>query len=190
MGCLSTHEGEERTVHLRRTAALRRPAPDLLSDPLPPAIPNAGDAARYCRMMLACTVQRRSRRRTPPRRLSGDTLGEFGSVVTASDVVFLGGLSLPIGGTTRSRWRNRRLLCFRQPCPRLCRTYAQLETEGPRDFVADGEDLTAPCSVALDQSPELATMTAAASRFIAAPGHQLECIASRPDHHSQVDTAQ
>ena len=67
-------------------------------------------------------------------------------------------------------------------------TYAQLEAEGAARIVADGDDLAARVAALLTKPDELATMTAAAARFIAAQDDQLDAIASRLITTLKLDT--
>jgi 3-deoxy-D-manno-octulosonic-acid transferase len=54
--------------------------------------------------------------------------------------------------------------------------------------VADGDDLAARVAALLTKPDELATMTAAAARFIAAQDDQLDAIASRLITTLKLDT--
>jgi len=184
----STHEGEERTV-LATHRKLLRDLPDLCLI-LAPRHPERGDAIEALAHDAGLTVQRRSRGDAPGGQVYlADTLGELGLWYSLSDVVFLGGSLLPIGGHNPFEVaQSGAAVLSGNHVAAFAETYAQLETEGAARIVADGEDLTARVLSLLTNPQERATMTAAASRFIAAQDDQLDAIASRLITTLKLDT--
>jgi len=184
----STHEGEERTV-LATHRKLLRDLPDLCLI-LAPRHPERGDAIEALAHDAGLTVQRRSRGDAPGGQVYlADTLGELGLWYSLSDVVFLGGSLLPIGGHNPFEVaQSGAAVLSGNHVAAFAETYAQLETEGAARIVADGEDLTARVLSLLTNPQERATMTAAASRFIAAQDDQLDAIASRLITTLELDT--
>ena len=184
----STHEGEERGV-LGAHKKLLRQIPDLCLI-LAPRHPERGDAVEALVQDEGLTVQRRGRGDAPGGQVYlADTLGELGLWYSLSDVVFLGGSLLPIGGHNPFEVaQSGAAVLSGNHVAAFAETYAQLEAEGAARIVADGDDLATRVAALLTKPDELATMTAAAARFIAAQDDQLGAIASRLITTLKLDT--
>jgi 3-deoxy-D-manno-octulosonic-acid transferase len=127
------------------------------------------------------TCNRRSRGDAPGAQVYlADTLGELGLWYAMSDIVFLGGSLLPIGGHNPFEVAQAGAAVLSGThVTAFAETYAQLETEGAAQFVEDSDDLTATLAKLLSTPEDLAKMTDAAKRFVAAQDDQLDGIATR-----------
>ncbi len=175
----STHEGEESAV-LQAHQTLLRTHPDLCLI-LAPRHPERGDAVEALITKAGLTCQRRSRGDAPGAQVYlADTLGELGLWYALSDIVFLGGSLLPIGGHNPFEVaQSGAAVLSGNHVSAFAETYAQLETEGAARIVADGDDLAHRVALLLDTPDQLAAMTDAAKRFITAQDDQLDTIAAR-----------
>ena len=175
----STHDGEETTV-LQTHQALLKQFPDLCLI-LAPRHPERGDAVEALVTAAGLTCTRRSRGDVPGAQVYlADTLGELGLWYAMSDIVFLGGSLLPIGGHNPFEVAQAGAAVLSGPhVTAFAETYAQLETEGAAQFVEDSDDLTATLAKLLSTPEDLAKMTDAAKRFVAAQDDQLDGIATR-----------
>ncbi|MEM5519896.1 3-deoxy-D-manno-octulosonic acid transferase [Sulfitobacter sp. AS59] len=175
----STHDGEEDAV-LQAHKALLEEIPDLCLI-LAPRHPERGDAVEALVTAAGLTCNRRSRGDAPGEQVYlADTLGELGLWYAMSDIVFLGGSLLPIGGHNPFEVAQAGAAVLSGThVSAFAETYAQLETEGAAQFVEDGDDLTATLSKLLSTPEDLAKMTGAAKRFVAAQDDQLDGIAAR-----------
>jgi 3-deoxy-D-manno-octulosonic-acid transferase len=175
----STHDGEENAV-LQAHKALLTEIPDLCLI-LAPRHPERGDAVETLVTAAGLTCNRRSRGDAPGAQVYlADTLGELGLWYAMSDVVFLGGSLLPIGGHNPFEVAQAGAAVLSGThVSAFAETYAQLETEGAAQLVEDSDDLTATLSKLLSTPEDLAKMTDAAKRFVAAQDDQLDGIATR-----------
>ncbi|WP_093915937.1 3-deoxy-D-manno-octulosonic acid transferase [Sulfitobacter marinus] len=184
----STHEGEENTV-LQAHHALLKKIPDLCLI-LAPRHPERGDAVEGLVTAAGLTCNRRSRGDAPGGQVYlADTLGELGLWYAMSDIVFLGGSLLPIGGHNPFEVAQTGAAVLSGPhVTAFAETYAQLEAEGAAQFVEDGDDLAETLSKLLSTPQDLTDMTDAAERFVAAQDDQLDIIASRLITTLKLDT--
>jgi 3-deoxy-D-manno-octulosonic-acid transferase len=175
----STHDGEENAV-LQAHRALLEEIPDLCLI-LAPRHPERGDAVEGLVTAAGLTCNRRSRGDAPGAQVYlADTLGELGLWYAMSDIVFLGGSLLPIGGHNPFEVAQAGAAVLSGThVTAFAETYAQLETEGAAQFVEDSDDLTATLAKLLSSPEDLAKMTDAAKRFVAAQDDQLDGIAAR-----------
>lgn len=175
----STHDGEENAIFQAHKALLKE-IPDLCLI-LAPRHPERGDAVEALVTAAGLTCTRRSRGDAPGGQVYlADTLGELGLWYAMSDIVFLGGSLLPIGGHNPFEVAQAGAAVLSGThVSAFAETYAQLETEGAAQFVEDGDDLTATLSKLLSNPEDLAKMTDAAKRFVAAQDDQLDGIAAR-----------
>ncbi|WP_176249398.1 MULTISPECIES: 3-deoxy-D-manno-octulosonic acid transferase [unclassified Sulfitobacter] len=175
----STHEGEENAV-LHAHRALLKQVPDLCLI-LAPRHPERGDSVEALITDAGLTCTRRSRGEKPDAQVYlADTLGELGLWYAVTDIVFLGGSLLPIGGHNPFEVaQSGAAVLSGSHVSAFAETYAQLETEGAARIVTDGADLAAQVGILLSQPKERATMTDAAKRFVAGQEDQLDGIATR-----------
>jgi 3-deoxy-D-manno-octulosonic-acid transferase len=175
----STHDGEEDAV-LQTHKALLTEIPDLCLI-LAPRHPERGDAVEALVTEVGLTCNRRSRGDAPGAQVYlADTLGELGLWYAMSDIVFLGGSLLPIGGHNPFEVAQAGAAVLSGThVTAFAETYDQLETEGAAQFVEDSDDLTATLAKLLSTPHDLADMTDAAKRFVAAQDDQLDGIAAR-----------
>ncbi|WP_308339986.1 3-deoxy-D-manno-octulosonic acid transferase [Sulfitobacter sp. CW3] len=175
----STHKGEEDAV-LQAHQTLLKQFPDLCLI-LAPRHPERGDAVEEMVTAAGLTCNRRSRGDAPGAQVYlADTLGELGLWYAMTDIVFLGGSLLPIGGHNPFEVAQAGAAVLSGThVAAFAETYTQLEAEGAAHFVEDGDDLTATIANLLSTSHELTDMTDAAKRFVAAQDDQLDGIAAR-----------
>ena len=175
----STHDGEEDAV-LQAHQTLLKQFPDLCLI-LAPRHPERGDAVEDLVTAAGLTCNRRSRGDAPGAQVYlADTLGELGLWYAMTDIVFLGGSLLPIGGHNPFEVAQAGAAVLSGThVAAFAETYTQLEAEGAAHFVEDGDDLTATIANLLSTSHELTDMTDAAKRFVAAQDDQLDGIAAR-----------
>ncbi|WP_341234348.1 3-deoxy-D-manno-octulosonic acid transferase [uncultured Sulfitobacter sp.] len=175
----STHDGEENAV-LQAHKALLTEIPDLCLI-LAPRHPERGDTVEELVTAAGLTCNRRSRGDAPGAQVYlADTLGELGLWYAMSDIVFLGGSLLPIGGHNPFEVAQAGAAVLSGThVTAFAETYAQLETEGAAQLVEDSDDLTATLSKLLSTPEDLAKMTDAAKRFVATQDDQLDGIAAR-----------
>ncbi len=175
----STHDGEEDAV-LQAHQTLLKQFPDLCLI-LAPRHPERGDAVEDMVTAAGLTCNRRSRGDAPGAQVYlADTLGELGLWYAMTDIVFLGGSLLPIGGHNPFEVAQAGAAVLSGThVAAFAETYTQLEAEGAAHFVEDGDDLTATLANLLSTSHELTGMTDAAKRFVAAQDDQLDGIAAR-----------
>ncbi|WP_415256426.1 3-deoxy-D-manno-octulosonic acid transferase [Sulfitobacter sp.] len=175
----STHDGEEDAV-LQAHQTLLKQFPDLCLI-LAPRHPERGDAVEDMVTAAGLTCNRRSRGDAPGAQVYlADTLGELGLWYAMTDIVFLGGSLLPIGGHNPFEVAQAGAAVLSGThVAAFAETYTQLEAEGAAQFVEDGDDLTATLANLLATSHELTDMTDAAKRFVAAQDDQLDGIAAR-----------
>lgn len=95
----STHEGEDEPL-LEAHREIRRMHPDALLVLVPRHPERFERVAQLCRRMGFGTERRSSGRPCSPRTevFLGDTMGELALFMAASDVVFVGGSLVPVGG--------------------------------------------------------------------------------------------
>jgi len=175
----STHDGEENAV-LQTHQALLKQFPDLCLI-LAPRHPERGDTVEELVTGAGLTCNRRSRGDAPGAQVYlADTLGELGLWYAMSDIVFLGGSLLPIGGHNPFEVAQAGAAVLSGThVTAFAETYAQLKTEGAAQFVEDGDDLAATLAKLLSTPEDLAKMNDASKRFVAAQDDQLDGIAAR-----------
>ncbi len=175
----STHEGEENAV-LQAHQALLKQFPDLCLI-LAPRHPERGDKVEELIADAGLTCTRRSRGEKPNAQVYlADTLGELGLWYAVTDIVFLGGSLLPIGGHNPFEVaQSGAAVLSGNHVSAFAETYAQLETEGAARIVADGDDLAQRIASLLSHPKQLADMTNAAKRFVGAQDDHLDGIAAR-----------
>ena len=175
----STHEGEEGSV-LRAHKALLQRFPDLCLI-LAPRHPERGDAVEAMITEAGLTCQRRSRGEPLGGQVYlADTLGDLGVWYALTEIVFLGGSLLPIGGHNPFEVAQAGAAVLSgNHVSAFAETYAQLETEGAARIIADGDDLAHWVMTLIEAPDQRDAMTAAAKRFVGAQEDQLDSIALR-----------
>lgn len=175
----STHEGEEQAVLDAHRALLDR-FPDLCLI-LAPRHPERGDQVEALITGAGLSCTRRSRGDALGAQVYlADTLGELGLWYALSDIVFLGGSLLPIGGHNPFEVaQSGAAVLSGSHVAAFAETYAQLETDGAALTVKDGDDLAQQVVALLDNPDTLDEMTQAARQFIEAQQDQLDTIAGR-----------
>jgi len=175
----STHEGEEQAVLDAHRALLDR-FPDLCLI-LAPRHPERGDQVEALITGAGLSYTRRSRGDALGAQVYlADTLGELGLWYALTDIVFLGGSLLPMGGHNPFEVaQSGAAVLSGSHVAAFAETYAQLETDGAALIVKDGDDLAQQVVALLDNPDTLDVMTQAARQFIEAQQDQLDTIAGR-----------
>ena len=183
----STHAGEEAAV-LQAHKALLAQFPDLCLI-LAPRHPERGDEVEALILETGLSCQRRSRAEPVGGQVYlADTLGDLGLWYALTDLVFLGGSLLPIGGHNPFEVaQSGAAVLSGNHVSAFAETYAQLETEGAARIVADGEDLRKMVAALLSDPDRLAAMTKAAKAFVAGQEDQLDDIATRLIHALRLE---
>ncbi|MBA97655.1 3-deoxy-D-manno-octulosonic acid transferase [Sulfitobacter sp.] len=185
----STHDGEERAVLSAHRTLLKR-FPDLCLI-LAPRHPERGDIVEDLIKAAGLSCRRRSRGDAPGGQVYlADTMGELGLWYEVSEIVFLGGSLLPIGGHNPFEVaQSGAAVLTGNHVAAFAETYALLEAEGAARIIADGDDLAARVAQLLTNPDELTAMTSAAQRFVAAQDDQLDAIATRLITALELDRA-
>jgi 3-deoxy-D-manno-octulosonic-acid transferase len=183
----STHAGEEAAV-LQAHKVLLGQFPDLCLI-LAPRHPERGDEVEALILETGLSCQRRSRAEAVGGQVYlADTLGDLGLWYALTDLVFLGGSLLPIGGHNPFEVaQSGAAVLSGNHVSAFAETYAQLETEGAARIVADGEDLRKMVAALLSDPDRLAAMTQAAKAFVASQEDQLDDIATRLIHALRLE---
>ncbi|MBB3993697.1 3-deoxy-D-manno-octulosonic-acid transferase [Sulfitobacter undariae] len=175
----STHEGEEKTVLAAHKLLLEK-HPDLHLI-LGPRHPERGTQVAQLISDTGLSYTHRSRGDLPEGAIYlADTLGELGNWYALSDIVFLGGSLLPIGGHNPFEVaQSEATVLSGNHVFNFAETYADMETAGAARLVADAEDLAAQIDGLLCDSQRRNTAVTVAKNFVNAETGKLDIIASR-----------
>lgn len=180
----STHEGEESTV-LAAHKALLRDHPDLMLILVPRHPDRSAAVARLVAQAgLTCAV--RSQGDWPKSGEAvylADTLGELGNWYALSDIVFLGGSLLPIGGHNPFEAVQSGATVLSGPhVANFAETYTDMKRLGAMRFVTDAPELTKDLHRLLSSDRTRRAALQAARDFVQDKSDDLSKIAARLIH--------
>ncbi|MGJ8545026.1 MAG: 3-deoxy-D-manno-octulosonic acid transferase [Sulfitobacter sp.] len=175
----STHAGEEETV-LAAHAKLVERWPDLCLI-LAPRHPERGDAVAELIELAGLSASRRSLGDMPHAQVYlADTMGELGTWYDLSDIVFLGGSLLPIGGHNPFEVAQSGALVLSGPhVGNFSETYDTMLDAGAAHFTQDASALADAVTILFEDDAIRAAACAAAAQFAAAQTDKLDEIAAR-----------
>ena len=175
----STHEGEEKTV-LAAHKTLLKSHPDLCLI-LVPRHPERGQEVMNLIAGAGLSLTRRTRGDMPGEQVFlADTMGELGTWYALSDIVFLGGSLLPIGGHNPFEVaQSGATVLSGTHVANFAETYSEMEAMGAVRYVADADDLAARVDHLLRDNDDRAKSCRAAREFTAGQTDQLDSIAAR-----------
>ncbi|WP_299874631.1 3-deoxy-D-manno-octulosonic acid transferase [uncultured Sulfitobacter sp.] len=175
----STHKGEEEVV-LAAHKALLETWPDLCLI-LAPRHPERGDDVAGLISAAGLDMTRRSAGDPPGAQVYlADTLGELGTWYGLSDLVFLGGSLLPIGGHNPFEVAQAGGITIAGPhVANFAETYAELHQTGAALEAGDADAIVAQMGRLLQDADARQTHRAAARAFADARTDQLDSIAHR-----------
>ncbi|WP_299416629.1 3-deoxy-D-manno-octulosonic acid transferase [uncultured Sulfitobacter sp.] len=174
----STHAGEEQIV-LAAHKRLRETHPDLHLI-LVPRHPERGAEVLQRIADAGLEYSRRSRGELPGGAVYlADTLGELGNWFALSDIVFLGGSLLPIGGHNPFEVaQSGSMVLSGNHVFNFAETFSAMEAAGAARIVADADDLAAQIDTLLRDPQARAKAVAAAQTFATAETAKLDTIAT------------
>lgn len=175
----STHAGEEEVVLAAHAKLLER-WPDLCLI-LAPRHPERGDAVATLIADAGLKMTRRSAGGQPNGAVYlADTLGELGTWYALSDLVFLGGSLLPIGGHNPFEVAQAGGITIAGPhVTNFAETYAEMQTEGAALEAGDANAIAAQITRMLEDAATRETHRTAARAFAVARTDLLDSIAAR-----------
>tara|TARA_R110002049_G_scaffold23545_2_gene83250 strand:- start:64368 stop:65654 length:1287 start_codon:yes stop_codon:yes gene_type:complete len=175
----STHEGEERAV-LHAHGQLLERFPDLCLI-LAPRHPERGDEVTGLIAGAGLSLTRRTRGDMPGGQVFlADTLGELGTWYALSDVVFLGGSLLPIGGHNPYEVaQSGASVLSGTHVANFAETFAEMEMLGAARLVSGQDDLADRLAVLLGDDQARQAAADAAQKFAEGQADKLDSIAIR-----------
>lgn len=175
----STHEGEEEII-LAAHQALLKTWPDLHLV-LAPRHPERGDEVAGLISDAGLEMTRRSAGDRPGAQVYlADTLGELGTWYALSDLVFLGGSLLPIGGHNPFEVAQAGGVTIAGPhVTNFAETYAEMQETGAAMEAGDADAVVEQLSRLLTDEGARQTARTAARSFADARTDQLDSIATR-----------
>ena len=175
----STHAGEEKIV-LAAHKQLRKTHPDLLLV-LVPRHPERGSEVVQHIADTGMEFTRRSRGDMPAQSVYlADTLGELGNWFALSDIVFLGGSLLPIGGHNPFEVaQSGATVLSGNHVFNFAETFSAMEAAGAARIVSGSDDLAAQVDMLLRDTPSRNKAVKAAQSFANAETGKLDTIATR-----------
>ncbi len=175
----STHAGEEEVV-LAAHKALLETWPDLHLI-LAPRHPDRGDAVAALVADAGFEMTRRSSGDQPGGQVYlADTLGELGTWYGLSDLVFLGGSLLPIGGHNPFEVAQAGGITIAGPhVANFAETYEEMQGAGAALEAGDAKAIAAQVAALLEDHDTREAHRAAARAFAEARTDQLDTIAAR-----------
>ena len=175
----STHAGEEEII-LAAHKKLRETHPDLHLI-LVPRHPERGDEVLQLIANTGMEYARRSRGDTPKGSVFlADTLGEMGNWFALSDIVFLGGSLLPIGGHNPFEVaQSGSTVLSGNHVFNFAETFSAMEAAGAARIVANSDDLAAQIDMLLLDPLSCEKAVTAAKTFANAETVKLDAIAIR-----------
>ncbi len=175
----STHAGEEQAI-LAAHKRLCETHPDLHLI-LVPRHPERGDEVQKLIAETGMDYTRRSSGDLPRRAVYlADTLGELGNWFALSDIVFLGGSLLPIGGHNPFEVaQSGSTVLSGNHVFNFAETFSAMEAAGAARIVADSDDIAAQIDTLLRNRHTRDKAVAAAKTFANAETAKLDTIAAR-----------
>ncbi len=175
----STHAGEEQAI-LAAHKRLCETHPDLHLI-LVPRHPERGDEVQKLIAETGMDYTRRSSGDLPRRAVYlADTLGELGNWFALSDIVFLGGSLLPIGGHNPFEVaQSGSTVLSGNHVFNFAETFSAMEATGAARIVADSDDIAAQIDTLLRNRHTRDKAVAAAKTFANAETAKLDTIAAR-----------
>lgn len=175
----STHDGEEQTV-LAAHKTLLKSHPDLCLI-LAPRHPERGQDVMNLIAGASLSLTRRTRGDMPGAQVFlADTMGELGTWYALSDIVFLGGSLLRIGGHNPFEVaQSGASVLSGTHVANFAETYSKMEAMGAVRYVTDAADLAARVDHLLRDDADRAKSCKAARDFTAGQTDQLDSIAAR-----------
>ncbi|KEJ89399.1 3-deoxy-D-manno-octulosonic acid transferase [Sulfitobacter donghicola] len=175
----STHAGEEQGI-LAAHKRLLEQHPDLLLI-LVPRHPERGDEVLQLISEAGMSYSRRSSGDLPSGEVFlADTLGELGNWYALSDIVFLGGSLLPIGGHNPFEVaQSGATVLSGTHVFNFAETFSAMEAAGAAGLVAGKEDIPAQVNRLLNDTNARAKAIVAAKTFANGENSKLDTIAAR-----------
>lgn len=175
----STHAGEEQIV-LSAHKKLRETNPDLLLILVPRHPERATEVVQYI-ADTGMEYTRRSRGDLPEKAVYlADTLGELGNWFALSDIVFLGGSLLPIGGHNPFEVaQSGATVLSGNHVFNFAETFSAMEAAGAARIVSGSDDLAAQVDTLLRDTASREKAVKAAQDFATQETDKLDTIATR-----------
>jgi 3-deoxy-D-manno-octulosonic-acid transferase len=175
----STHAGEEQIV-LAAHKKLRETSPDLLLILVPRHPERATEVVQYI-ADTGMEYTRRSRGDLPEKAVYlADTLGELGNWFALSDIVFLGGSLLPIGGHNPFEVaQSGATVLSGNHVFNFAETFSAMEAAGAARIVSGSDDLAAQVDTLLRDTASRENAVKAAQTFATQETDKLDTIATR-----------
>ena len=175
----STHAGEEQIV-LSAHKKLRETNPDLLLILVPRHPERATEVVQYI-ADTGMEYTRRSRGDLPEKAVYlADTLGELGNWFALSDIVFLGGSLLPIGGHNPFEVaQSGATVLSGNHVFNFAETFSAMEAAGAARIVSGSDDLAAQVDTLLRDTASREMAVKAAQNFATQETDKLDTIATR-----------
>lgn len=175
----STHEGEEQAV-LKAHQTLLKAHPDLQLI-LAPRHPERGQDVMNLIAGESLSLTRRTRGDAPGNQVFlADTMGELGTWYALTDIVFLGGSLLPIGGHNPFEVaQSGAAVLSGTHVANFAETFAEMETLGAARLIADADDLAAQVHHLLTDDAARQKAQDAARAFTEGQTDRLDSIADR-----------
>lgn len=175
----STHAGEEQIV-LAAHKKLRETSPDLLLILVPRHPERATEVVQYI-ADTGMEYTRRSRGDLPAKAVYlADTLGELGNWFALSDIVFLGGSLLPIGGHNPFEVaQSGATVLSGNHVFNFAETFSAMEGAGAARIVSGSDDLAAQVDTLLRDTASREMAVKAAQNFATQETDKLDTIATR-----------
>lgn len=180
----STHEGEE-TIVLDAHRTLLKSMPDLLLILVPRHPARSAEISKLiAKSGLSYAI--RSQETLPKESNSvylADTLGELGSWYALTEIVFLGGSLLPIGGHNPYEVVQSNAAVLSGPhVTNFAETYSQMTETGAAEIVSDTASLAAATDRLMKDEAHRASCLTAARAFVQGKSDELGSIAERLIH--------
>lgn len=175
----STHAGEE-AMMLAAHTRLRQTHPEAMLI-LVPRHPERGDEVAAMIAQTGLPYTRRSAGEQPTGAVYlADTLGELGNWYALSDIVFLGGSMLPIGGHNPFEVAQAAATVLSgNHVFNFAETFAEMEAAGAARLVSGADDLADRLDLLLRDAGARTQAVAAATTFAKGETHKLDRIATR-----------
>ncbi|WP_300031359.1 3-deoxy-D-manno-octulosonic acid transferase [uncultured Roseobacter sp.] len=177
----STHRGEEETV-LAAHSALLKQHPELLLILVPRHPERSEEVSGHISSAGLTAATRSANEKLVPSHnvYLADTLGELGSWYALTDIVFLGGSLLPIGGHNpfevaqagAAVLSGRHVTSFQE-------TFSDMTSRGAAVYVENAEDLAGEIHMLLSNAPYRAQAVSASEDFVRGRSDHLDQIAKR-----------
>lgn len=175
----STHSGEEQTL-LAAHQKLLKSHPELLLILAPEDPQRSAEVIQHI-ADAGLEYTRRSRGDMPANAvLLADTLGELGNWFALSDIVFLGGSLLPVGGYNPfEAAQSGATVLSGNHIFNFAETFSAMEAAGAARIVSGSDDLAAQIDMLLRNTASREKAVKAAYNFVAQETDKLDIIATR-----------